>query len=515
MGHQLSTDTYLCTKEIPLGAVREYSHVYTIRYTGEYGTKQRPTRWEMIRRLERNIQSTLQRYSPETPIKIKAYWDHLLLKTMRPVDEMLTHIPGIQFFARAKVLPLAAPSETYPFIADYFRPAVEGRTFGIRARIALKKKRAFFPQWQRREAEVALGDALYSISKGVNLTRPDVFCYVEVRDEGIFLFTRKTTGTGGMPVGFTGHSLMLFSGGIDSPVAAWMAYHSGIVLDYVYYDLGGNTQLEKARQIHQLLTHRYGGAHAPALRVVDFTPIIAALRHQPDRYQNLLLKVFFYKVGESILQQIPPAIGMVTGESMGQVSTQTIHNLTLLNRFVNVPIWRPLLMMPKSEIIERARHIGTWDMAYTGKEFCALASRHVATRTHPNKITELLHQMPVEELVAEAVEGATTGVAPSSPSVDAPNDKKWVAIDLRNSPHPPVSFARSIEVRHIPFNQAWNEFLSWDPQQSYLLFCETGQQSALLARFMKEQGFQVRNIPGGAAAAADFIRTLFDVKASI
>ncbi len=486
-------------------AVREYPHVYSVRYTGEYGTKQRPTRWEMIRRLERNIGAALRRRRPDTAVKVSARWDHLTVKAMAPVEEVLCDVPGVQFVAPVRILPLAEPKEAYPPIAEYFRPAVEGKTFGVRVRVALKKQRSRYPHWKRRSAEVALGDALYAASAGVDLTHPDVFCYVEVRDEGIFLFTEKLPGLGGLPVGFTGRSLMLFSGGIDSPVAAWMAYHSGIELDFVYYDLGGAEQRRRAETLHQTLTHRYAGEDVPPLHVVDFGPIIAELRRQPARYQNLLLKVFFYKVGAAMLDRLDDAVGLVTGEAMGQVSTQTIHNLALLDRFVDVPVWRPLLMMPKSDIIERARRIGTFDAAYTGKEFCALATRHVATRTHVNKVEELLRQMPVDDLIGQVLsEAPAREERPEAPSNEGKTD--WVVIDVRSQPVPAVAVPDHVELRHVPFERAWNEFLTWDPAKRYIVFCEAGQQSALLVRFMTEQGFQAVDVPGGAAEAETFIQ---------
>ena len=486
-----------------VSAVREYPYVYSVRYTGEYGTKQRPTRQQMMRRLQDNVLATLRRRYPDDPLKVKAGWDHLLVKSMRDVSAALRAVPGIQFFARVKVLPLGPPEALYDTIADFFRPAVEGRTFGVRTRVALKKRKGHF-LWKRRDSEVALGDRLYGVSRGVDLTAPDVFCYVEVRDDGIFLFTEKVPGMGGLPVGFTGRSLMLFSGGIDSPVAAWMAYRSGVALDFVYFDLGGDVQRDKAAALHRLLVERHSGQYASELRIIDFAPIIAAIKAQPERFQNLLLKVFFYRVGEALIADDPDTVGLVTGEAMGQVSTQTIHNLALLQQMTTVPIWRPLLFMPKDEIMKTARAIGTFDMAYTGKEFCALASRHVATRTHPNKIRELLAAMPVEDLIQSVL---APPVKPSS-SVEPPSadSQETVLVDLRSRPEPIPDLPPAITWKPVPFQQAWNAFLEWPTDKTYVVVCDAGQQSEMLSRFMQEQGYRVVNVSGGIQHLHEFLK---------
>ncbi len=488
-----------------MNALREYPYVYTVRYTGEYGTKQRPTRQEMIRRLERNILATLKRHSPDAPFKVKGGWDHLVVKSMHPVAEVLRHIPGIQFFARTGIIPLAPPEALYDTIADHFRPAVKGKTFGIRTRVALKKRKGHF-LWKRRDSEVALGDRLYAVSRGVDLTAPDVFCYVEVRDEGIFLFTEKIPGMGGLPVGFTGKSLMLFSGGIDSPVAAWMAYHSGVALDFVYFDLGGAAQREKAEGLHRLLIRRYAGQYPSALRIIDCAPIIAAIKQQPERFQNLLLKVFFYRTAEALIAEDPDLVGMVTGEAMGQVSTQTIHNLALLQGMTEVPVWRPLLFMPKQDIIKKARALGTFEMAYTGKEFCALAARHVATRTHPNKIKELLEKMPVTALIRQAIAPAPASEPPDDRLQENQGTSRMILVDLRDAPGPLPTLPNTLEVRTIPFSRAWNEFLEWPTDARYILVCDQGQQSNVLSRFMQEQGYDAISVTGGIRRLEDFIQ---------
>ncbi len=482
-----------------------YRYRYVVRLGGYFGTKDRRTRSLFRRRLRENLIWALGGGSGE--VQVEERWDHLRVEVVFPADEVLRHIFGIANFSRAEYFPYEGLDHLLDRSEIFFKPFVLFRRFGVRA--------SGEPGVSARKIERLLGARLVPYAHRVDLTAPEVWCYVEVKKREVVLYTEKQGGARGQPIGTQGRVLMLFSGGIDSPVAAWRLWRSGCTLDFLYFDLGSRDQFRHMLESLRYLYRRWAYGVPGNLVVVPFMPVIGEILQRPRYYQNLLLKFFFYRVAEDLARRLG-CQAIATGESLGQVSTQTLANLSALDRVVALPIFRPLLTMEKEEIVALSQSIGVFDLAYKGEEYCALARHGVGTRIPYlsllrqaqacdwRVVGEVLAQKrvyPLRELFLsdqwktllksfEVMRGEHSGFV----GIRVPEGA--VIIDLRS----PEEFQRFHlpGSQNIPFTRAWAEFLHWDKEKKYFLVCGEGMMSALLAHHMRNAGFRdVSHLEGG------------------
>lgn len=239
----------------------------------------------------------------------------------------------------------------------------------------------------------------------VDVHRPDVTVAVEVRSEGILVYWRVIPGPGGLPVGTSGKAMLLLSGGIDSPVAGWFALKRGIRIEAVHfysYPYTSERSLQKVRDLCRVLT-AYAG-EIP-LHVVHFTEVQRAIHKSvPASYGITVMRRFMLRIAER-LAAARDALALVTGESVGQVASQTLESMRTINEVTSLPVLRPLVGFDKAEIIEHAQRIGTYDLSILPYEDCCtvFVPEHPHTRPRPEKVRALEAALDVEGLVAAAV----------------------------------------------------------------------------------------------------------------
>jgi tRNA uracil 4-sulfurtransferase len=290
---------------------------------------------------------------------------------------------------------------------------VSGRTFAVRPR------RMGSHPWSSQALAVAAGSLLVEAGGKVDLTRPEVTVSVRVVDAVAYLTTGTTPGIGGLPLRTQGRALMLFSGGIDSPVAAHMIQQRGVEVDYLHFSLGCG-QADHAAGIAHDLWRRFGAGSDPILVVVDFEHAAAEIpRRVAPRDRQMALKAAMYETAERIAQGTRGTKALITGESLGQVSTQTLDNLAALDRLVAVPVLRPLVGLGKQEIRRRAEEIGTYDMSARTREMCDIsAGARVAVSTRAHHLEAMGDGLG--DLVEEALATAKhTRLADWMPGADA------------------------------------------------------------------------------------------------
>jgi len=247
-----------------------------------------------------------------------------------------------------------------------------------------------------------------ALGLAVDLTRPDLEVFVEVDKREIFAFTEKIPGRGGLPVGVSGRALVLLSGGIDSPVAAYRAMKRGLRCDYVHFSgrpYTGPESIYKSYAHVAALDRFQGGSR---LFVVPFGVAqrrIAAAG--AGRLQVLTQRRLMIKVASELAKR-EEAQALVTGDSLGQVSSQTLHNMSVVERATDLPVLRPLLAWDKVEIVREAEQIGTYAVSSLPAEDCCtlFASPLAETRAAPEKLTALEARLDVDEIVAELVAAA-------------------------------------------------------------------------------------------------------------
>jgi len=204
----------------------------------------------------------------------------------------------------------------------------------------------------------------------VDVHQPDFYVGVEVRQEQTFLFVEERMGAGGMPVGTSGHAMLLISGGIDSPVAGHMIAKRGVRLSAVHfysYPYTSERAREKVVELTRILTNYMGDI---SLYLVPFTEIQLAIYEKcPKTETTVLMRRLMMKIAEQLALSCG-AQALITGESLGQVASQTIESLTVTNDAVTLPVFRPLIGFDKEEIVERAKAIGSYDTSILPFEDC-------------------------------------------------------------------------------------------------------------------------------------------------
>ncbi len=277
------------------------------------------------------------------------------------------------------------------------------RTFRVETRRADKR----FPMKSMEVSRMVGTHILRNIENiKVDLHHPDVVVNVEIRAEGTFLSCQNVEGVGGLPVGVSGKVLLLLSGGIDSPVAGWMMLKRGVTLEAIHfhsYPFTSERALDKVRDLAHKLT-KWGGAIN--LHVVPFTEIQTQIRqHCPEDYTITIMRRFMMRIAEQIAKK-SGALALSTGESLGQVASQTLESMNTINSVVSIPILRPLIGMDKTEITEIARKIDTFELSILPYEDCCtiFTPKNPVTRPKPELAAKFEQNLDVEALVKDAVE---------------------------------------------------------------------------------------------------------------
>ena len=236
---------------------------------------------------------------------------------------------------------------------------------------------------------------------------PDVTVHCEVRDFAAYVHANPAPGAGGLPVGMGGRAVSLLSGGIDSPVASWMMAKRGVALEMVHffsYPYTSPEAKEKVLELARLLTPWCGRL---TVHVVPFTEIQEELRRScPEPLFTLLMRRFMMRISEKVAHRIG-AHGLVTGESLGQVASQTMDAMAVTNAVVDLPVFRPVVGMDKEEIIRIARQIGTFETSILPYEDCCtvFTPRHPKTRPDVAEVRELESVLDIDGLCPRAMAG--------------------------------------------------------------------------------------------------------------
>lgn len=240
----------------------------------------------------------------------------------------------------------------------------------------------------------------------VDVHKPIIKVNVEIREKNAFVYAADVPGAGGLPVGASGKALLLLSGGIDSPVAGWMAMKRGIEIEAIHFysfPFTGEKSLEKVRDLCRILANYTARIK---LHVVHFTDIQKEIQKNcPEELRVTLMRRMMFRLSERIAGQ-QGALALVTGESVGQVASQTLESMQVINHVINIPVLRPLVGMDKVEIITRAQAIGTFETSVLPYEDCCtlFLPKHPATRPRLEQAEQAEEALNIEELLAGALD---------------------------------------------------------------------------------------------------------------
>lgn len=475
-----------------------------LRLAAELAIKSRRTRSQFSHRLERNIRDALD--SSGVPGSVDAEWGRMYVHADAvQAAAPLARVFGLSSFS---VVERVVPAEVRCIVESgeaLFADRVRGRHFAVRAR------RAGTHAFTSKDIEVELGSALLPHSAGVRLDDPDVTVRVEVRDERAYLFAGRTEGAGGLPLGVEGHAVALISGGYDSAVAAWLMLKRGLALDYVFCNLGGDAYERAVVHVAKVIADAWSYGTRPRLHVVDFGEAVDAMKAvvRPS-YWQVVLKRMMYRTASRIGAQLD-ALAIVTGESVGQVSSQTATNLRAIEPAASLPLFRPLLGFDKEEIIQYARRVGTAALSEQVREYCAIAPGHPVTAASvervdaeeagmdPAPLRRAIEQRKVLDLRALA---PTDLVAPYLYTDTIPEGA--VVLDCR-----PLAHYRAWHMRgaqHRDELQLLRDLRRMDRSPTYVLYCAHGIQTAYLAERMQRAGFDAYSFRGGLREVMRYAR---------
>lgn len=295
-------------------------------------------------------------------------------------------------------------------VVDYLKTQYGGKkmTFKVMARRA-RKNYPLDSMGINMEMGAKILDAIPEMT--VDVHDPDIFVNIEIRSK-INIYTELIPGLGGMPVGTNGKAMLLLSGGIDSPVAGYMVAKRGVKIDAVYFHAPPYTS-ERAKQKVIDLAHLVAQYSGPInLHVVPFTDVQLAIYEKcPHDELTIIMKRFMMKIAEHFAEQTE-SLGLCTGESIGQVSSQTMHSLRVINDVCTLPVIRPLIGFDKQEIIDISQKIGTYETSILPYEDCCttFVAKHPVTKPTLKVIERSESRLNgvIEELVQKAIDNTET-----------------------------------------------------------------------------------------------------------
>ncbi|WP_199749493.1 tRNA uracil 4-sulfurtransferase ThiI [Cytobacillus oceanisediminis] len=373
-----------------------------IRY-GEISTKGR-NRNKFVDKLRKSISNVLHDF---TGIKIEATRDRMYVilngADGKEVSERLKGVFGIQSFSPAVKTNKDMEAMKDAALALFQKKYEEGKTFKITAKRADKS----FPL-NTDELNHEFGGHLLKNVPGlkVNVKKPDINLQIEIREEAAYLSCETFQGAGGLPAGSGGKAMVMLSGGIDSPVAGYLSMKRGLEVEAVHFYSPPFTS-ERAKQKVIDLTEKLSNiTGAVALHIVPFTEIQQLIQQQvPQNYTMTATRRLMLRITDEIRRK-NDGLAIITGESLGQVASQTLESMYAINDVTNTPVLRPLITMDKSEIIEIAQKINTHDISIRPFEDCCTVFVPASPKTKPkrDKVRHFESFVDFEPLIAKAVE---------------------------------------------------------------------------------------------------------------
>jgi len=447
---------------------------------------------QMIGQLYNNLLKLLTMHSDE--IKVKKFSDKLEVVTpitvLSEVRQTLLNTPGIEQVLEALQFDgMETLEQIKTQVAAVIADELKGKTFVVRT------KRSGKHPFNSTQIEQTVGGYVlaHSKAKGVDLHNPEVTVRIELINNQLNIITQKHAGLGGFPIGTQGDILSLMSGGFDSTVASYLTMKRGMKTHFIFFNLGGIAHEIGVKQVALYLWSKYGASHRVKFISVPFDDVIEEIfRSTHETYMGVTLKRLMLIGSEKVADALE-IDALVTGESVAQVSSQTLRNLALIDQVTNKLILRPLATMNKPDIINIATEIGTRHFAENMPEYCGVISKNPIIHGSYKRMEKEAKRFNYE-ILDKAVEDAQhiyvdeiiddiTNAAPIEVIKDLSSDDNYVVIDIRAEDE---CISTSCESIKIPFHKLKTEFKKLPQDKQYLLYCEKGIMSQLHAQYLRD-----------------------------
>lgn len=472
---------------------------FIVKLFPEIMIKSESVRKRFVKILTSNIRNVLTKH--DDTVTVVKHWDYIEVRSKIEANfpmliEQLQRIPGIHHFLQVEEKPFSSLHDVFEQTLSDVASQLENKTFCVRV------KRKGKHEFTSIEAERYIGGGLnqHIASAKVQLKNPDVTVRIEIEDDKMMLVRARYEGIGGYPIGTQEDVLSLISGGFDSGVSSYMLLRRGSRVHYCFFNLGGAAHEIGVKQMAYHIWQRYGSSHKVRFVAINFEGVVGEILENVDNGQmGVVLKRMMVRAASKIAQRFDIQ-AIVTGEALGQVSSQTLTNLRLIDEAADVLVLRPLITHDKEQIIAMAKHIGTDDIAKSMPEFCGVISKNPTVKAIKAKIEQeegnfnfAVLESAVENAqyldirqIAEQAEKEVVSV--DAVSVLGEND---VIIDIR-SPEEIDENPLYIENQAmilLPFYKLSSQFAELDQSKNYVLYCERGVMSKLQALYLKESGF--------------------------
>ena len=374
------------------------SYDYVMVRFGELSTKGKNKK-DFIHALFLNIKHALKDYD----VKVESRFDHIYVylngNEYQPIIDRLQDVSGIQ--GLSLVARIENDIEKIKESSLELIKLEEGKTFKVKVKRSNKK----FPLHSEEITRLVAPVILKNTNLKVDVHNPDILLNIEVRDEGTYIFVKTFPGAGGYPLGVAGKSMHMLSGGIDSPVAAYLMMKRGVTIECIHFASPPYTQEAVIYKLIDLLTKLNRYQPRIRLHIVPFTKIQEAIYdNAPESYCITLMRRMMYRLASKLARRRNcPVIS--TGESVGQVASQTLQSMATINEVTSTPVIRPCATMDKLEIIKLSKKIDTYDISIRPYEDCCTIFTPKAPKTAPKleEAKEYEEKFDYESLINEAL----------------------------------------------------------------------------------------------------------------
>ncbi len=473
---------------------------FIIRLFPEITIKSAPVRKRWSKKLVDNLRILARRIHEQSTVVLD--WDRIVLNVASTdpeieasMTEMLKCTPGIAYFSRVVAYPYSSIHDIYERTYEHWLNRLDGKTFCVRV------KRTGNHDFTSIEVERYIGGGLNQncATGGVKLKHPDETILVEIKNDTCYIVEARNSGLGGFPLGTQEDVLTLVSGGFDSTVATYMLMRRGLKTHFCFFNLGGKDHELGVKEVAFYLWNKFGSSHRVKFVNVPFDGVVSEiLQNINPSNMGVVLKRMMLRAAERIADR-GGFDALVTGEAISQVSSQTLPNLSAIDKVTDKLVLRPLIAMDKPEIISLARKIGTEELCASIPEYCGVISVKPSAKVNVEKLEKQEEEFDFDvldraieasryQLIDDVVADIEAGVEECLEVAELSADD--VVVDVR---HPHEQEIRPLHidpnpVLTIPFYALASRADEFAADKQYLLYCDKGVMSKLHAAHLTDMG---------------------------
>ncbi len=355
----------------------QLNFTYLIRFSGDVTYRRHNSRSLFEKLVLRNIILAMKKHN--VFFKVYKLSSRIILKTNKDVSNVLNKIFGISSFSYCNEINFENLEELAKKVFELNKNKIKNKTFAIRCRRVGKH------DFNSMQVARYIGGLLNPFSNGVDLENPEVEINLEIRGKKAFVYDNVFEGSNGLPIGSGDKLISLFSGGFDSPVAAWFLAKRGCKVDFLHFAFGSLTDTIDVISVAKILADNWFYGHDSKFYIIQMNSFInEIMKNIEPRIWQVVLRRGMYLASErfSIMKNYE---GMITGESVAQATSQTIRNIRVAEEGIQLPIFRPLIGWDKKDIIDLSKKIGTYESSLRVQELCSIAIGPLTPKADPEK----------------------------------------------------------------------------------------------------------------------------------